>query len=75
MYQTRQTGTASQYIPIWRKLYLLEVHTRFCVAKAMREKRPIVKGLWMSFRAQDILPVYKIAWHLVLVHCPDTVIL
>ena len=31
------------------------------MAKAVREERPIVKGLQMSFRAQEILPVYKIA--------------
>ena len=38
----------------------------------MREKRHIVKGLCMSFRAQEILPVYKLAWHLALLQCPDT---
>ena len=42
------------------------------MAKAMREKRPAVKGLWMNFRALEILPVYKLAWYLVLLQCPDS---
>ena len=42
------------------------------MAKAMREKRTAVKGLWMSFRALEILPVYKLAWYLVLLQCPDS---
>ena len=45
------------------------------MAKAVREERPILKGLQMSFRAQEILPIYKITWHLVPLQCPDTVML
>ena len=59
MYQTTNRFTVSQCIP---------TH-----CKSHEGKRPVVKGLWMSFRAQEILPVYKIAWHLVVLtmtwHC------
>ena len=58
MFQTTNRGTVSQCI-----LYILEVYQVFC-SKSNEGKRSVVKGLWMSFKAQEILPVYKIAWHL-----------
>ena len=44
-------------------LSILEVY-QVLFGKSNVGKRPVVKGLWMSFRAQEILPVYKIDWHL-----------
>ena len=44
-------------------LSILEVY-QVLFGKSNEGKRPVVKGLWMSFRAQEILPVYKIDWHL-----------
>ena len=55
MYQTTNRGTVSQCVP---------VYSRGIPGSVWEGKRPVVKGLWMSFRAQEILPVYKIDWHL-----------
>ena len=51
MFQTTNRGTVSQCVPVYSR-------------GIPGSKRPVVKGLWMSFRAQEILPVYKIDWHL-----------
>ena len=58
MYQTTNRGTVSQCVPVYSR------GIPGSVCKSNEGKRPVVKGLWMSFRAQEILPVYKIDWHL-----------
>ena len=60
MYQTTNRGTVSQCVPVYSFLEVYQV----LFGKSNEGKRPVVKGLWMSFRAQEILPVYKIDWHL-----------
>ena len=57
MYQTTNRGTVSQCVPVYSRGIP-------GFGKSNEGKRPVVKGLWMSFRAQEILPVYKIDWHL-----------
>ena len=72
MYQTQQTEALCLSV----YLYGAILFSRGIPGSVwQKQKRPAVKGLWMSFRALEILPVYKLAWYLVLLQCPDTVIL